>query len=64
MAIDSSKVDPEKLYFNQLEAQLTKYEFAFEARDNVSMMPLDLLNENKNSKLIAMNHTMTNDLYL
>ena len=64
MAIDSSKIDLEQLHFNQMSAQLTSYDFAFEGRDNVSMMPLDLGNSNKNSKLIAFNHTVTNDLYL
>ena len=64
MSIDSSKFSAEDLQFQPLEAQLTKYDFEFEGRDNVKLMPLDLSHENKNSKLIAINHTTTNDLYL
>ena len=72
MSIDSTKCSDEQKYFNKCESLLTKYNFNFNPRDDITLMPLDLnrvneaVNEkvNVNSKYLVINQTTQNDLYL
>jgi hypothetical protein len=65
MNIDSSSCSAEEEYFNSCKSLLTKYNYSFNPRDHLSLLPLELSSPSQstgralsdNSKYIAVNHT-------
>jgi hypothetical protein len=73
MNIDSSNCSQEEEYFNSCKTLLTRYNYEYNPRDHVKLIPLEVSGDgadskNKNyqnsdnSKYIALNHTTSNDL--
>ena len=65
MNIDSSSCTQEEEYFNSCKTLLTRYNYEYNPRDHVKLIPLEVSGETKcsdNSKYIALNHTTQNDL--
>ena len=61
MVIDSTSCSAEEKYFDSCKTLLTRYNFEFNPRDDLTLMPLELqttqVQENVNSRYILMNHT-------
>ena len=66
MVIDSTSCSPEEQYFDNCKTLMTRYNYDFNPRDHVTLMPLELSPQSRqsniNSRYILMNHTTQNDL--
>ena len=65
MNIDSSSCTQEEEYFNSCKTLLTKYNYEYNPRDHVKLIPIEVSGGgdcSPNSKYIALNHTTQNDL--
>ena len=61
MVIDSTSCSPEEKYFESCKTLLTRYNFEFNPRDDLTLLPLELSpissQSNVNSRYIVINHT-------